>query len=123
MAQEYFACVGPPEAQPLPVNYYEIERMKRDYGLRRLVAYYALSLFQQDFDERLHPELDEYASGVMASEFAPDFFKNDEELRERYPPCPLEGLSRYMNWRPNEPLTESKSPRAASNRRPVSVSS
>jgi hypothetical protein len=36
----------------------------------------------------------------MASDYAPDFIKNDEELRKRFPPRALNGLGPALVWEP-----------------------
>jgi hypothetical protein len=36
----------------------------------------------------------------MASEYAPDFIKKDEELQRRFPPRPLAGLGPALVWEP-----------------------
>jgi hypothetical protein len=47
-----------------------------------------------------HPSFDNYACGVMASEYAPDLIKKDEELQRRFPPCQLTGLGPGLCWEP-----------------------
>ena len=48
-----------------------------------------------------HPSFDEYASGVMESEkHAPDFIRDNEEMRKRFPPRPLKGLRSGLYWQP-----------------------
>ena len=50
-AREWFAKHGPADAPPLPLSYAERERLKRG-DLGHIVALYARSLAQQDYDER-----------------------------------------------------------------------
>jgi hypothetical protein len=116
--------------QPLPLRAYDIDRMKHGGGiLQYLVACYARSLFCRDFNVDQHPWFILYARGVMASEFAPDFIKENEELRERYPPEPYEGIGPRNMWRPPEQHAEAiamyrrRNNPAASNRPAVFVPS
>jgi hypothetical protein len=51
-------------------------------------------------DLKTHPSIEAFARGVMASEYAPDFVKEDEALRKQYPPCPLPGLGPALIWEP-----------------------
>ena len=98
-ARRWFAENGPPDLQPLPLGYRERERLKHG-GADHILAWYARSFEGQDYDWRQHPPFDEYARGVMASEFAPNSIKNDETLRKRFPPRPLEWLNNGMDWEP-----------------------
>jgi hypothetical protein len=98
LAREWFAPHGPPDAPPLPVSHDEREDLKSG-GLPHMVAWYARSLEGRDYDLDEHPSFDDYACGVMASDFAPDFIKT-EELQRRFPPRPLTGLGPGLYWEP-----------------------
>ncbi len=97
VAREWFAHHGPPDLPPLPLGYAERERLKRG-GVTHILAWYARSLACQNYDILKHPSFDDYARGVMCSEFAPDFIKNDMELKKRFRPCPLVGLGPGLHW-------------------------
>ena len=71
-AREWFALHGPPDMQPLPLEYGERERLK-DGTPHHILAWYARSLALQCYDFLTHPLFYDYACGVMESEFAPDF--------------------------------------------------
>ena len=98
-ARESFAHNGPPDAQPLPLSHDECEKMKVG-GVKHVAAWYSRSLYCRDYDTEKHPSFDDYARGVMASDRAPDFIKNDKQLRKRYPPKKLIGLGPGLVWEP-----------------------
>jgi hypothetical protein len=68
--------------------------------VRHIVARYARSLDDRKYDVLAHPAFDDYARGLMASEFAPDFIKKKEELQKRFPPRHLNGLGPGLQWLP-----------------------
>jgi hypothetical protein len=103
MAREWFAREGPREVQPLPIHNDDIQRMKSGGGFRHMFGYYAQSVCCFGYAVEKHPSFDDYARGVMASPGAPDFFKENEWLRKRFPPRPLSGLNRSsLCWKPPE---------------------
>ena len=79
-ARKWFADNGPPDLQPLPLGYDERERLKHG-GADHILAWYARSLDGENYDVVRHPPFEDYACGVMASEFAPDFIKKDEQCK------------------------------------------
>jgi hypothetical protein len=99
VARKWFADNGPPDLQPLPLGYRERESLKAG-GAKHILAWFARSLAVQDYDVNRHPSFDTYARGVMVSEFAPGFIKNDEELKKRFPPRKLDGLGPGLQWEP-----------------------
>jgi hypothetical protein len=99
LAREDWALNGPPDAPPFPVSYGERESLKVG-GLPHIVAWFARSLEGRHYNLREHPTFEPYARGVMVSEFAPDFIKNDEQLRRRFPPQVLNGLGPGLCWSP-----------------------
>jgi hypothetical protein len=98
-ARKWFAENGPPDAPRLPISYDEREALKHG-GPDHILAWYGCSVACLDFDIEQHPSLYDYGCGVMASEHAPDFIKNDPELRRRFPPRPLTGLGPGLCWEP-----------------------
>jgi hypothetical protein len=98
LAREHFAANGPPDAPPLPLSYDEREDLKVG-GLSTIVALYARSLQNLRYDLEEHPSFVDYARGVMASDYSPDFINNKELLR-RYPPRSLPGLGPGLCWQP-----------------------
>ena len=98
-ARKWFADNGPPDLQPLPLGYNERERLKHG-GADHILAWYARSLDSRDYNFLKHPSFDDYARGVMASEFTLDNIRNDEELQRRFPPRPLKGLGPGLHWYP-----------------------
>jgi hypothetical protein len=104
-ARKWFGDKGPPDLQPLPLGYAERERLKHG-GADHILAWYARSLDFQDYDIQAHPSFFDYACGVMASEFAPYFIKNNEKLKKRFPPRELAGIGPGMNWEPSKAHAE-----------------
>jgi hypothetical protein len=103
-ARKWFADNGPPDIQPLPLGYDERESLKGG-GVPHILAWYARSLACRKYDVLEHPLFDDYARGVMASEYAPDFITKNEELRQRFPPLLLKGLGPGLCWKPPEERT------------------
>jgi hypothetical protein len=99
-ARELFAENGPPDAPPLPLSHDEIEDAKNARGLTRVVGSYARSLAARDWNLPEHPPFDDYARGVMASDYAPYFIKNNAALVRRFPPRSLPGLGPGLCWQP-----------------------
>jgi hypothetical protein len=104
-ARKWFANNGPPDLPPLPLGYNERERLKHG-GADHILAWYARSLDDRNYDVLKHPSFHDYARGVMASEFAPDFIKEDGELKKRFPPRPLAGLGPGLQWLPTKQHAE-----------------
>jgi len=113
-ARRWYAKHGPQDLQPLPLGYAEREDLKRERHQKQgnasyMLALYARSLDQADYDFDKHPTFEVYASGVMASKYAPPFFNDDEDLRRRFPPRPLLYLGPGVVWVP--PKRERDRPR------------
>ena len=101
-ARKWFALNGPPDAPPLPLSYDEREDLKTG-GLSTIVALFARSLENRDYDLEEHPSFDDYARGVMASDhMGYPGIKEDEQLKKRFPPRPLNGLGPGLYWEPPE---------------------
>ena len=105
LARERFAIVGPKDMQPLPISDEEIEDRKYAWDSKQPALGYIGSCFgysvrANSHDLKSHPSLKAFARGIMASEHTPDFVKNDEALRKRYPPRPLAGLGPALIWEP-----------------------
>jgi hypothetical protein len=99
-ARAWFARENP-GLPPLPVSYAEREEYKGRGGLHYIVSVYARSLKEfQNYDVDRHPSFERYACGVLASPNAPDFITQDEKLRRRFPPRPLDGLGNCLYWDP-----------------------
>ena len=98
-ARAWFARENP-GMPPLPLSYNEREEYKGRGALHYIVSVYARSLKAQNYDVGRHPSFERYACGVLASPLAPGFITQDEELRGRFPPCPLDGLGSGLYWDP-----------------------
>ena len=97
-ARDWFGRTAPQDAPPLPLSCGEREALKSG-GLPHIVAWFASSLEHCDYDFDGHPSFEDYARGVLASPFAPDFIKQDQALRKRFPPRQLHGLGPGLVWR------------------------
>jgi hypothetical protein len=98
-ARMAFALDAPSDAPPLPLSYEEREALKRG-GLPHVVAWFARSLEVLDYAWWKHPSFDDYACGVLASQYAPRFITTDRQLLRRFPPRPLPGLGPGLIWKP-----------------------
>ena len=98
-AREWFGAQRPDDAPELPLTYAERELLKRGNLLSYIVALFARSLDTRNFRTEWHPNFAEYARGVMASELAPPFIRQDGNLLTRYPPVLLDGMGPGLMWR------------------------
>jgi hypothetical protein len=106
LARRWCAKTAPPDLPPLPLHTDDIFNMKIGWGLLHLYGFYARSIACQRYIVRGHPTFDEFARGMLAAPFAPDFFKENEELRKRFPPRPLPGLAPGNIWLPPKEYAE-----------------
>jgi len=106
LAREWFALNGPADAQPLPLAERDIAERKYARGgklpsLNYIVALFAYSLRDNDWDINSHPNFDDYARGLLLSEELPTNIFDFEELHTRYKPRLLPGLDLYWgSWEP-----------------------
>jgi hypothetical protein len=106
LAREWFAVNGPADAPQLPITYEGREYLKWCTGrpLDYVVAQFARSLGTH-YDVTEHPPFSEFVSGLVwdhcngGSEL-PLSREGLAELKRRYPPQKLEGLSSYSWSRP-----------------------
>ena len=68
--------------------------------LGHLVVDFTRSLEANGWEINNHPSFEEFARGVLASEYAPDFTRKNEALLKRYPPRALAGIGPGQVWRP-----------------------
>jgi hypothetical protein len=101
-ARDWFADHGPPDAPPLPLTCGDREDLKVG-GLPHIVAWFARSLEARAYDYHEHPSFDDYARGVLASAYAPEFITRDQQLQGRFPPRHLPGLGPGLYWDPPKP--------------------
>jgi hypothetical protein len=97
-ARKWFAENGPPDLQPLPLGYTERELCKRQG--EHILAWYASSLECRDYDYNAHPSFDDFACGLMASEFVPYFIATNAALKKRFPRRKLAGIGPGLLWAP-----------------------
>jgi hypothetical protein len=99
VAREWFAWDNP-GLKPLPITYAEWEELKSHGGVDYIESVYARSLAAQRYEISRHESFGRYARGVMASPYAPDFIKEDQQLLKQYPPRPLRGLGPGLYFDP-----------------------
>jgi hypothetical protein len=99
LARQHFALHGPRDAPLLPLGHNERESIKGKSPLNTMVGLYARSWQGCRYDPDLHPSFDDYACGVMASEYNgwPGLGCDPEMLR-RFPPRKLVGLGPGLMW-------------------------
>jgi hypothetical protein len=101
-AREWFAVNGPAGAPPLPLSDNEIEDYRNARGLKGVVGFYARSLYRHDYDVRKHPSFNDFARGLMAINTGLWRIEKDPQLRMRFPPRPLAGMTAGAYWAPPE---------------------
>jgi hypothetical protein len=99
-AGEWFAVNGPRDAPPLPLSHDDVEDYRNARGLKGIVGFYARSLSRQDYDVRSHPPFDDFARGLMAINTGLWGIEKDENLKRRFPPRPLAGMTPAAFWDP-----------------------
>lgn len=106
LAREWFAVNGPADAPQLPITYEEREYLKWQTGrpLDYVVAQFAGSLLTH-YDVTEHPSFSEFVSGLQwdhdnGGSALPLSREGLAELKRRFPPRQLEGLSCYSWSRP-----------------------
>ena len=107
-AREWFRKNGPADVQPLPLSLYEREPLKLGRGLlNHILAWYARSLEGRKFDVEEHPSFADYVSGVLWEAELPVGFaclhypcEELQELKKRFPPRMLKGMSPGVKWLP-----------------------
>jgi hypothetical protein len=105
-AREWFAVNGPRDAPPLPISHEDVEDYRNARGLAGVVGFYARSLSRQNYDVRKHPPFDDFARGLMTINTGLWGIEKDENLKRRFPPCPLEGMTSCAFWAPPEEYEE-----------------
>jgi hypothetical protein len=108
LAQEWFALHGPRYAPPLPVTAWGWEEMRRDFGVKTLIGFYARSLSIRNWEVHIHPSFEDFARGLMAIDtglwdlqhrVGPDVLK-------RCPPRALTGMTPGAYWAPPKECEE-----------------
>jgi len=117
LAREWFALNRPADAPQLPITYEEREYLKWRTGrpLDYVVAQFAGSLGTH-YDVTEHPSFSEFVSGLEwdhdnGGSGLPLSREGLAELKRRYPPQKLEGLSSYSWSRPTRKNRKKKSGR------------
>ncbi len=105
-AREWFAVNGPPDAPPFPLSSNDVEDYRIARGLKGIVGFYARSLSRQNYDVRKHPAFEDFARGLMAINTGLWGIEKDAQLRMRFPPRPLPGMTPSAFWAPPEEYEE-----------------
>jgi hypothetical protein len=108
LAREWFAVYGPRDAPPLPLADEDVEDYRRARGLAGIVGFFARSWSRQDYDVRKHPSFDDFARGLMARAMDSGLWdlEKDEQLKRRFPPRPLAGMTPGAYWAPPKEYEE-----------------
>jgi hypothetical protein len=116
-AREWFSVNGPPDAPLLPLSHNDVDDYRRARGLKGLVGFYSRSLARQDHDVLKHPTFEDFCCGLMAIDTGAWGIEKDENLKRRFPPRPLPGMTSGAYWAPakehEEPMANYKRTRAA----------
>jgi hypothetical protein len=100
-ARAWFDKHGPAWAKPLPLSNDERESLFRSKcPYMYIAARYSWSLQGRDFDYLDHPQLFDYARGLMASEYTASYLRDDPQLQAEFPPKLLPGLTSSYRWCP-----------------------
>lgn len=105
-AREWFAVNGPRDAPPLPISHNDVETYRNARGLAGVVGFYARSLYRQNYDVRKHPSFDDFARGLMATNTGLWGIDKDDNLKRRFPPRPLAGMTPGAYWAPPKEYEE-----------------
>jgi hypothetical protein len=105
-AREWFAVNEPAGAPALPLSDNEIEDYRSARGLKGVVGFYARSLYRHDYDVQTHPSFEDFARGLMAINTGLWRIEKDPQLRMRFPPLPLPGMTPSAYWAPPEEYKE-----------------
>jgi len=105
-AREWFAVNGPSDAPPLPLSTNDIEDYRTARGLMGIVGFYARSLRKEGYGRRSydvcnHPSFNDFACGLMAINLG-IWGSETEDLKRRFPPRPLAGMTPGAYWAPTE---------------------
>lgn len=105
-ARECFAVNGPPDAPRLPLSSNDVEDYRSARGLMGIVGFYARSLSRQGYgrkryDVDKHPSFHDFACGLMAINLGVWGIET-EDLKRRFPPRPLAGMTPGAYWAPPE---------------------
>ena len=115
LAREWFAFTAPPDATPLPINWYDREDWKRTGRLLDyIIALYARSLDNR-YDVKEHPPFADYVSGVLwehenveGGGQLPNSPEQLAEMKNRFPPRELEGMDSGFYWYPPKRKKQAK---------------
>jgi hypothetical protein len=104
-ARAWFALNGPVGAPPLPLSDEEIDDYRQARGLKGVIGFFARSLSREGYGRRSydvhnHPCLDDFVRGLMAVNTGLWGIEKDANLKKRFPPLPLPGMTPGAYWAP-----------------------
>jgi hypothetical protein len=104
-AREWFAVNGPKDAPSLPLSDDDVDDYRSSGGLACLVGSFARSLSRggygrRSYDVGKHPSFDDFACGLMAMAIQSGLrgLEKDENLKRRFPPRLLTGMTPGAYW-------------------------
>jgi len=104
-ACEWFSVNGPSDAPRLPLSYDDVDDYRNARGLKGVVGFYARSLSREGYGRRSydvgnHPSFNDFARGLMAIDTGLWGIEKDAQLRMRFPPRHLAGMTSGAYWAP-----------------------
>jgi hypothetical protein len=107
LVREYFALSGPSDAPLVPMDEWDRDRAKHLSGLLGFVTTQFMWSVESQDDLRMHPSFADFASGILwqheneVEGYSLSYFPSDQiaELKRRFPPRKLEGLTGF-DWCP-----------------------
>jgi hypothetical protein len=90
-----------------PLSPHDVEGYRHARGLKGVVGFYARSLARQDYGVRRHPSFEDFARGLMAINTGMWGMEKDENLKKRFPPRPLAGMTDSAFWHPQKSTNKS----------------
>ncbi|WOH51228.1 hypothetical protein [Bradyrhizobium sp. sBnM-33] len=105
-AREWFAVNGPRDAPLLPLSHEDVEDYRNARGLAGVVGFFARSLSRLDYAVQKHPSFNDFARGLMAMNTGLWGIEKDENLKRRFPPCLLAGMTPGAYWAPPKEYEE-----------------
>ena len=107
LVREYFALSGPSDAPLVPMDEWDRDRAKHLSGLLGFITTQFMWSVESQDDLRVHPSFADFASGILwqhenkVEGYSLSYFPSDQiaELKRRFPPRKLEGLTGF-DWCP-----------------------
>ena len=99
-AFEWHERTAPEWARPLPLCREKCEELiVDDCKPFRMRGYFGRSMMWNDWNIEQHPDFKTFGRGAMASNFCPMELREDDHMRQLFPPKPLVGIVGPLQWR------------------------